>query len=457
MFSSKYLYPAGLSAIIFSLLITYPIQVVSSSYAFSYALYAIIFLVTLYMLMIERIDNIVVSTTDKILILYLFLMSVHLFEEYFFTQSIVSPLRIAVIYTLPILFYYTLLYNKRIPFKPGHLIHILLFFSVIIGIESYFSFFQTSIPSWYEQQHFNYVYMLTGEHLFQLLGPLRKNGLMDHIHVTSLFIAFGFLTTSIIYTRYNGLSLLYGLLSVFLFGCLVAIGVRLTLISAFVFLTIYIVFFYRSHGWQQKKIIIWLIFLVIHPILLLIFSFEGKLYFWSVIYLQYVPDHILSYFLSSEYIQLIHHYSVDQCSIENFMTKEIVTFNASTTTNFVMSPFWLTLFGTGFGTLSLHYGYASDDFFIAQLYSQLGTIGILLLIFLSATAIRNAYILLQCQDQTRIHQSTWIALGFIALLLLSLIHSGVFLRKSAYPLFFMFVIMLDYLKKHISSDCHHAK
>lgn len=280
--------------LVFALIMTYPIQVCLKTNIFSYFVYSMIIVYIICSFFKNQINIIYISNIDKLVIAFFTLLILNLFREFYIYEDIINFFRILILYIVPVLFVYIIIYNKN-SLEINKLYLSIGTAILIIALELIYEFLHPEV-SWFEKENFDYVYEISSQHLFQLLGTLRNNGLMDHIHVTSIFISFGTIITTSIYlfhTNNNKFKILNLLYLALLYLALLLIGVRLILIYFHIW--VILIFILGTNNIRINILKLQLLFITLFSGLCL-FTFTYKAYFWSAIYLQYMPKEVLDYF-----------------------------------------------------------------------------------------------------------------------------------------------------------------
>lgn len=410
------------------ILLSYPIQVVTMSYWFSYLVYGSIFIYILFYIKNFNVDNFYYSKIDKLLIIFFLLILFNIIRELMIYKNWIDQIRFLILYFFPILFIYIIIYSKSNATKI--LYNAILIVGVIVSLELFIEFFSYDI-SYFENKHFEYVKNITGKELFQFLGPLRNNGIMDHIHVSAVFIAFSLIITInqfIFYKKTLDLFLIF-LVSI----ALVLIGVRLILIYSVLLI---ICFFYTLDNKNKIKLlkINFLILLAIIGILFI--TYDYKAFFWSAIYLQYLPKEILDFLGIYETVITLGNQNDSFQALQIIPVKDDLIEYSN---NKIIFNF---LFGTGFNLINSNDGYLTDDLFFLQLFFSLGILNSV--IFISIIIIIS---FLNAIKEIYNNSEIFIWLSILIIISLSLLHSGVFIRKQVFILFFLAVLIIDYFNK----------
>lgn len=299
-------------------------------------------------------------------------------------------------------------------------------------------------PIWYQQKNFDYIYSRFGVEMWQLLGSQRSTGLMEHLHVTALFLSIGiiFLNGLMFHSQKN---IILWISNAILWMGLFANASRLIIFSLMAFTIV----LYSTLIIQKKikfEYLIKHISLILFAFFLLYFITFKNTYFWNDIYFQLLPQTIINTF---EYItqHLYIHAGVSVPHIQKVgiipnheVTSYVIIPSIENFYNLLQNTSWYRIcFGYGFGQSSFEYKVLNDDFFILQFFLQTGIIGFTL--FITTLGSILITIIHNWQKSYKFNQKIFILLlvtgGLIFMLSVSLLHSSVILKKYIYPFVFL--------------------
>lgn len=430
MLGQNYIFSLLIGMVMFVIIFTYPVLVMFDLLLPLYVLYASILIFSIFLFTKHRIDYSRVELFEKLMLVLFGLILINLIREFSVLNDFYTMFRTGFIYLFPFIFSY-LVFNNKYKVKNLVILNIFLFASFLICIELLYEFFYDGV-TYFEYKNFEYIKEKSGLELNQMLGGLRNNGLMDHIHVTSTFIGFGAIIAVMLYikTKQDGshLYIIYLLLSIILFIGLLCIGVRLTFLS---FLVWFIIIFIIEKNYRHE-LSTWLFIAIAVTIVLVHVTFNYKLYFWSAVYLQYVPDFILNiYGIKS----LVYANSAGNCSLEaiknvdyNQINSELIDF----------------LIGLGFGNIVYIKQLANDDLFFLQLFFHLGLFGSIIFLLFLKLAFKDIKSLIVHKKYTFYG---WIFFGFLVILIVSMLHSGVLIRKQIFFIFIFILFLINFISK----------
>lgn len=425
MVGQDYIFSLTIGMVMFVIIFTYPVLVMFDLPLPLYVLYAFILIFSIFLFTKHRIDYLRVELYEKLMLVLFSLILINLIREFIALNDFYTMVRTGFIYLFPFIFSY-LVFNNKYKVKNLIILNIFLFASSLICIELLYEFFYAGITN------FEYIEEKSGLELYQMLGGLRNNGLMDHIHVTSTFIGFGTIIAVMLYIKTkqdsSHLYIIYLLLSIILFIGLFCIGVRLTFLS---FLVWFIILFIIEKNYRHE-LNTWLFIAIAITIVLVHVTFNYKLYFWSAVYLQYVPDFILDiYGIKS----LVYANSAGNCSLEAINNVDSCFVFNDNVINFLL--------GIGFGSIVYTKQLANDDLFFLQLFFQLGLFGFIIFLFILKLTFKDMRSLL---GHNKYNFYGWTFFGFLVILAISMLHSGVLIRKQIFFIF-IFILFLNFISK----------
>ena len=256
---------------------------------------------------------------------------------------------------------------------------------------------------------------------------------MDHIHITASFISFGIIISIVVYLFNDNkrFTMINVFILILLYVSFLLIGVRLILIYLHIWLVLIFILGTKD---MRIKIINFHVIIIIMFSVLCLFTFSFKSYFWSAIYLQYLPKQVLDYF---EIYELVTKLAYQNDSIEALKNIDKTLF-----ISFINDFSYMDLlFGTGFGEMNKKEGFLNDDLFFFQLFTSVGLLNSIIFIVMSLITLKNIIINLF------LNKNIIILFGFFLVILLSISHSGVFIRKQVFPFFFFSIVMIDFYIK----------
>ncbi|MDQ7822529.1 MAG: hypothetical protein RDV48_07005 [Candidatus Eremiobacteraeota bacterium] len=262
---------------------------------------------------------------------------------------------------------------------------------------------------------------------------MRPSGILEHLHASALYIGIGLLASVIIYFIRDWkpalLLIILNFLALFVSGGRIALA--LTLIALFVM----IVAVYKKS--QLKEKIRNLVALFILSILILLV--------WCVSLSLYYPS--VKDYLVNNYVLLITQGKYDtgpNMNIVKLFFIEVERFIS----NFCHYP-WAFPFGVGMTSLINSHYFSCEDFYVLQIMGQYGLIGAMIfysLCFISMWQWGKCLSRLNGDD----YYITLFAGIVLSMLLLTMLHSPVLLRKSIYPLFFFSLGIIQFYHDAIS-------
>lgn len=326
--------------------------------------------------------------------------------------------RLALIYLLPISLYF--LYARGNPAFTRAAASLLVIAASIVAIQELYEFARLS-PTIYEARHFLYVKAASGLELGKWQGAIRPGGMLDHIHAAAVFIGMGLIGAVILYHKTGARG---WLVATALCGAgLLASGMRLPVAATAVslFLTFILLRFRGGPDAAVRARAGKAITTAAVAMLLLFTVYRGRTTFWDF---YYMPMKTGTLTPGKSFSKEIAIPQVKNVTGENHKSRSTA------------------LFGQGFMTTrAIDKNVMTDDFVLAQLYGNLGIVG--LASFLSLFAYSALLFWRRRADifSGSGHEALFAA-ALLLVLFLSLLHSGVALRRQIYPLIFAALGML---------------
>lgn len=431
------------------LILSYPIQVVFDSLLISKVFYLWIAFISFYFVFFTFKDKINYKGFTYTFICYCLIILFGSFQEYLFNYSEIEFIRLLLLYLFPIIFFYYFIVIKRI--DSMFIFKILVVICSLISLETLYEFFCYVDATFYQQMNINYVEKIIGTTPWHILPSLRDNGLMSHPHVSAIYIAFGLLLSTILYINIKKSVYLLGICITF--SGLIASGTRLAIISVIIFLLFYL---FKTYKANRNK---WLIVILVYTLSLVslfIFSYDYT-QFWIAVYLQYLPNEVFHFIYNvpelegsiADQIQKSIIYATKNNSVQ--LIQNVIPEYHFFPSIDIVKDMYLLLFGIGLGSLGEHLGIINDNIFFLQLMYQLGIVGSSILIYMFLNTYFKGIKLLN-KSEYHLKVIIWVSLAFMTLVSISLLHSGVFVKKGVYAMTFFFIFLVQYLYQEFINE-----
>lgn len=437
----------NLTLLLFILLpLMYPIQVITNQLLLTFIIY-----ISLAILAIYHLINL--NSYRRLLFheisLSLFILStfISIFINY---HDPIDTIKIFCFYILPISIMFSIkeMNINQISF----LVKITLLLSSLFALELIHELVELE-TTWYQQKNFDYIHSRYGAELWQLLGSQRSTGMMEHLHVTALFLTIGIITVNaFLLTSQNKIFL--WIICIILWMGLFANASRLIIIGIFTFTMLsYTILLFKQK--IRSMYIINYISIIIFSFLILYFLTFKNTYFWHDIYFQLLPSYIITFFQNG--LEYIHVFFMTTGS-SDLVIKKVGIIPNQEIMPYVVTPslnsfFYLVqnasldklFFGYSFGQSAIEHKILNDDFFIVQFILQTGIIGFGLFIisFISIIAQIIFYLKKAYSIHPKIMAFMFISSGIIFMLSFSMLHSSVILKKYIFPFIFLAAGMLS--------------
>ncbi len=300
------------------------------------------------------------------------------------------------------------------------LFNLIIACAAVLALEELYEFLRTT-PTIYEARNLLYIKAVTGELVERWGGEtLRPGGLLDHVHAAPVFIGVGLLGSFFFYLHTS--KTLYLLpIGVCVLG-LVSSGMRLPVIATF--FTLFVLALAQIKDILRASA---RVRRLIYPLVISVL----------VVFVLYRCTRDMTRDMTLFWDFYSHPISTGELIPGKGFVKDVVVPQASETWRNMSGKWTSILFGYGLSTTrAIEKNVISDDVFTMYVLGGAGILGTLIFYSLFAAA---AYMFVKSvpgMDFERRHILLFPA-GIVLILFISTFHSGIFIKRAIYPLFFL--------------------